>query len=72
MATKGSCDGDKVDSIYKPNLMAFLALSVLPVLHASHAFPALLFKNAISELFSYATTAVVKLIAKAFFFNTKV
>lgn len=46
MATKGSRDGDKVDSIYKPNLMAFLALSVLSVLHALHAFSALLFKNA--------------------------
>lgn len=46
MATKGSRDCDKVDSIYKPYLIAFLALNVLPELNASHAFFALLFKNA--------------------------
>lgn len=46
MATKGSRDCDKVDSIYKPYLIAFLALSVVPEQEASHAFPALLFTSA--------------------------
>lgn len=46
MATKGSRDCDKVDSIYEPYLIAFLALSVVPEQHASHAFPAaLLFRK---------------------------
>lgn len=45
MATKGSRDCDKVDSIYKPNLMAFLAQSVLVVLHASHAFSGFAFQK---------------------------
>ena len=44
----------------------------VPVLHDLHAFYAILLQKTPSELFSYATTARMKLIEEAFFFNTKV